>query len=330
MPRYLTLVENGIYHTMSRIVRRESFDDQDKDKLEEIIKFYTQIYFCTPYAFAVMDNHFHLIIEMHNTNKTYSLEEIKARYKKYKSRLLHKPKLKLKTPEDLLKLKKKWASLSELLKDIKQTFSYYYNRKNGRDGYLWRDRFKSVLLEKGSALLNCMAYIDLNAIRANVVKKPEDYKWSSFYYHVIEENKDNWLSLKFYEDNDQKLENKDNEELFYLYRKVVYTIGIKPKYKLKSGQFEAQGVIPDYIFTKAEEQDFHYTMLERLDHKITHFTNSAIMGSKEFIDEIYELKKELFKRQNKSNQSYSLKELKDLHIFKKTKIRKNKQKKIDF
>jgi putative transposase len=54
-----------------------------------------------------------------------------------------------------------------------------------------------VIVEKGETLINCLAYIDLNPLRAGLVDRPEDYRWNSLGYHVQTGNKDNFLSLDF-------------------------------------------------------------------------------------------------------------------------------------
>lgn len=59
------------------------------------------------------------------------------------------------------------------------------------------DRFKSVIVEKGETLINCLAYIDLNPLRAGLVDRPEQYRWNSLGYHIQTGNKDNFLSLDF-------------------------------------------------------------------------------------------------------------------------------------
>jgi hypothetical protein len=46
-------------------------------------------------------------------------------------------------------------------------------------GAFWSERFKGIILSLDEALLTCSAYIDLNPIRANIEKIPEDYRWSS-------------------------------------------------------------------------------------------------------------------------------------------------------
>ncbi len=52
-------------------------------------------------------------------------------------------------------------------------------------------------MENGDTLVNCLAYIDLNPIRANIVKKPEDYRRSSIDYYIQTGNKEGFLSTDF-------------------------------------------------------------------------------------------------------------------------------------
>jgi hypothetical protein len=56
----------------------------------------------------------------------------------------------------------KLANLSEFIRDIKVTFARYYNSRHNSRGYFWRDRFKSVIVDRGETIVNCLAYIDLN------------------------------------------------------------------------------------------------------------------------------------------------------------------------
>ena len=66
--------------------------------------------------------------------------------------------------------REKLSNLSEFAREIKVGFARYYNKLHNRRGYFWGDRFKSVIVEKGKSLINCLAYIDLNPLRAGIVK----------------------------------------------------------------------------------------------------------------------------------------------------------------
>jgi len=54
-------------------------------------------------------------------------------------------------------LREKLSNLSEFVREIKVGFTRYYNRLHNRRGYFWGDRFKSVIVEKGETLINCLA-----------------------------------------------------------------------------------------------------------------------------------------------------------------------------
>jgi len=83
------------------------------------------------------------------------------------------------------------SNLSKIMQGIDLTYFYHYKRKYGYAGHFWQGRFKSILIEKDSYLLLCGKYIELNPVKAKLVKKPEDYKWSS--YRVYAYGEDNAL-----------------------------------------------------------------------------------------------------------------------------------------
>ena len=71
--------------------------------------------------------------------------------------------------------------LSAFMKEVKQRFSQWFNRRKKRRGPLWDDRFKSVLVEGEEDLLRTLAaYIDLNAVRAGLVGDPKDFRWCEY------------------------------------------------------------------------------------------------------------------------------------------------------
>ena len=101
------------------------------------------------------------------------------------------------TDEVIPSLRAKLSSLSEFVREIKVGFARYYNRRHNRRGYFWGDRFKSVIVDQGETLINCLAYIDLNPLRAGLVERPGDYRWNSLGYHLQTQNKDQFLSTDF-------------------------------------------------------------------------------------------------------------------------------------
>jgi putative transposase len=71
-------------------------------------------------------------------------------------------------------------SASELMRKLGQHYVQHFNSVHKRTGGLWEGRFKSCLVDDQSAyLLNCYRYIELNPVRAGMVRAPADYHWSS-------------------------------------------------------------------------------------------------------------------------------------------------------
>ena len=71
--------------------------------------------------------------------------------------------------------------VSVFMKLLKQRFTQWFNRQRGRKGTLWEERFKRVFVEgTGEVLATMAAYIDLNPVRAGIVKDPADDRWCGY------------------------------------------------------------------------------------------------------------------------------------------------------
>ena len=104
------------------------------------------------YAFCLMNNHLHLVLHPHRHGK----------------------------------------DLSAFMRKLTTKFSSAYNFRHGRVGTLWSGRFKSSLIETDAYLLCCCRYVELNPVRAGLVKDPAQYIWSS-YHHRIGTRTMDWL-----------------------------------------------------------------------------------------------------------------------------------------
>lgn len=69
--------------------------------------------------------------------------------------------------------------LSRFMHRLANVFAKRFNTLHGRKGHLWEGRFRSTIVELGSCLLRCLAFIDLNPVRAGIVQQPDQYRWSS-------------------------------------------------------------------------------------------------------------------------------------------------------
>lgn len=137
-PRELS--NTGIYHIMLRGNERKNIflDDEDKQHFIEGIEIKQKEMAFFIYAYCLMDNHVHLLIDT------------------------------------------KDQEIASIMKGIAVRYATYFNWKYSRVGHVFQDRFKSEPIENDRYLLAAVRYIHNNSVKANIVEKPADYKWSSY------------------------------------------------------------------------------------------------------------------------------------------------------
>jgi putative transposase len=74
--------------------------------------------------------------------------------------------------------------LPHMMQVVGRRYVRYFNDNQKRSGTLWEGRYKSTLIQTESYLLACMAYIDLNPVRAGMVGQARDYAWSSHAHYI--------------------------------------------------------------------------------------------------------------------------------------------------
>lgn len=72
------------------------------------------------------------------------------------------------------------GAVSRLMKEVARRATRRWNVRKQRSGSLWESRFKSSVVQSERYLLACCRYIELNPVRAGMVCRPEDYRWSSY------------------------------------------------------------------------------------------------------------------------------------------------------
>jgi putative transposase len=143
MPRIARIApKDHIFHILTRGNNRQDVfrDESDYQEYLEILDRYRKKYRFRLYHYALMKNHVHLVLE---------------------------------TQEE-------GGNLAEVMKGINLSYAQHYKRKYDHIGHFWQDRFKSILISRDQYLLACGSYVELNPVRAGIVKDPRDYRWSSY------------------------------------------------------------------------------------------------------------------------------------------------------
>ena len=281
IPRIMIAGEPTVYHVMSRTALDGfPFGDVEKDYFVRLIKRFSRLYFAEVFGFCCMGNHFHLLVRM-LPESDFSDKDIKKRFEGFYG------DSKCFSAGQIPYLRKKWSSLSEFVREIKLGFSRFYNKLHNRRGFFWGDRFKSVVVENGETLINCLAYIDLNPVRAGIVRRPEEYRWNSIGYHVQTGNKDNLLSLDF---GLKEFGIFDAHERLREYRKFMYETGA-----IDGGK----GVrIGREILEEERKKGYNIDRMDRFKLRTRYFSDSGIIGTKEFVAKNYQRIKHLFQSRN--------------------------------
>lgn len=198
------LNDTPYYHVIARCVRRAwlwGFDDyagrdysHRKAWTLERLEFLAGIFAIDICAYAVMSNHYHLVLHVDRERlRTYSDAEIVMR----RSRVFRLPSTvqrwqagtALQAETDVaLRFIERWrAHLIDISWFMRCLNEYLARRANTEDrctGRFWEGRFKSQALLDKAGLLTAMAYVDLNPVRAGIASTPEESQFTSIYARI--------------------------------------------------------------------------------------------------------------------------------------------------
>jgi REP element-mobilizing transposase RayT len=190
----VSLIDTPYYHCVSRCVRRSFLCGKDKYSgqsyehrrgwVEERLLFLSTVFAIDICAYAVMSNHTHVVLCVDKTLADgWDNEEVLRRYHKlHKGTLLTHKYLKgekfspgelLTFDETLERYRQRLYDISWFMRNLNEYIAREANKEDGCTGRFWEGRFKSQALLDESAVLACMAYVDLNPIRAKMEKTPE-------------------------------------------------------------------------------------------------------------------------------------------------------------
>ena len=189
--------------------------------------------------------------------------------------------------------------LSEFMKGLLIRFTRWFNRSHSRTGTLWEERFKSVIVESGVTARTIAAYIDLNPVRAGMVADPADYRWSSYGEAVGGGTKGNGKKAReglvraYFCDQGVGFEAERWREVSRLYRRLMgLALGRKP------GRFEVSEAAKGLGQTTKNTaemlaSDDNETVLKDLGMsrmlrcRVRYFTDGVVIGSREFVNEVF-------------------------------------------
>ncbi len=181
--------ERAYYHLIAKVVENTpgnfayAFNDTQKQKLEQMLWRLDSVYLTEVVSYCIMSNHIHIVL-MHDNkaDEKLSMKEAALRYQNY-YKLAEMPDAR---STEVSHFRKRINNVSEFMRDLQRQFTWWYNHKQGinRKGSLWNKGFINVTLKSRKAFVECMKYVELNAVRGKMVHTPGDYRFSSW-GHIV-------------------------------------------------------------------------------------------------------------------------------------------------
>jgi REP element-mobilizing transposase RayT len=148
-------------------------------------------------AYAIMSNHLHLVVRldpetaadwpeslvMDRWEQLFSLPPLVARYKKGETRTEAE---KAAAQRAIRQWRERLSDLSWFMRCLNEPIARQANAEDGCTGRFWEGRFKSQALLDEAAILTCMAYADLNPVRAGLARETEDSDYTSIQQRIRE------------------------------------------------------------------------------------------------------------------------------------------------
>ncbi|HBE23999.1 MAG TPA: hypothetical protein DDW21_11390, partial [Verrucomicrobiales bacterium] len=284
---------------------------------------------CRILSYCIMSNHIHILLEVPpmpdgGITDEEILKRLRALYSNGVVELVAKElaDARRKGRADLVsaihgRYTYRMNNLSEFMRTLIQRMTRWYNRNHERTGTLWENRFTSVIVESGIAARMMAAYIDLNPVRAGMVKDPAEYRWSSYGEAVGGGNKGNGKKAReglvraCMSHKGVGFEAEKWKEVARNYRVLLGlalerkagssgdTVAAKKKKRFAVATDKSSGgkEKPD---PNAVRQEENHTVLPEMEmsamlqHRVRYFTAGAVIGSKMFVNEAFTQARERF------------------------------------
>jgi len=281
---------SAVYHCISRTVGGEKLlDAACREKLSEILMSLSAFCGLEVITYCMMPNHFHLLIRVPEPRELSDAELLGRAEDFYGKKgvlsCLARDSMEQRgriDPHVRQTLLGRMGELSVFMKEFKQRFSRWFNRHAERFGTLWAERFKSVLVEDDPrAVQTVAAYIDLNPVRAGLVEDPKGYRHCGYAAAVAGGNGKIRRGLMGF------LKAKTWAEAAAEYRTTLLLRSWQPGHSSKRA-------LDRETIRRLLAEGGRLSPGEVLRLRIRHLTDGVVLGSRDFVDEVFERYRQRF------------------------------------
>lgn len=263
----------AFYHLLNRVAgdpREYPFHQRrNARKFLVLLEFYLRLYCCRLAAFALLGNHYHCVVYFEGFRKL-SREALEARARLRFGRLWRR-RTRHWTGSRWEQFNRQLFDVSCFMQHVNGEFAKWFNQQHGRRGPFWADRFKNPQLLDRQALQNVILYTELNAVRAGLVRRPEDYRRGSAYWRWTNRKADLLMPLE------ELFPPEGEMDSFRLYRALLYHRGAIATH-------EEQGVIPAAL--KRREAERGYSRPGMLRRRLRFLTDGVAIGDRDSVQDL--------------------------------------------
>ena len=295
MARIKVAGRGAVYHCISRVVGGQMLlGSLEKEKLREMLWQQAEFSSVEIITYCLMSNHVHLLVRV-PAEITATDEELVGRAVKfYGKRSLYVQTLQrsLKKqgalPGDLRAgLRERMGDVSVFMKELKQRFSKWFNKERNRFGTLWAERFKSLLVEDQPGVVQAVAaYVDLNPVRAGLVKDPKDCRWCGYAEAVAGNEVARQGLASFHRSADWTQVSREYREV------LLVTSGTAGR----SGKV----VLDPEAIRRELKREGVLTVGQLLRLRVRYFTDGLVLGSRNYVNGIFTEYRDRFGPRRKS------------------------------
>jgi REP element-mobilizing transposase RayT len=301
------------------------FGDAEREHFRMFMRMQENFTGCRVQTYCVMSNHFHVLLEVPpvpegGISDRILLKRLTALYsdafvdgvsKELES--ARKEGDEAMVAEIHARYTYRMHDLSEFMKALLQRFTRWFNREHNRRGTLWEERYKSVIVESGTAARTIAAYIDLNPARAGMVSDPADYRWSGYGEAVGGGPKGNGKKARYgliltVRNPESRIQRPDRDGFMEGGFADLPTCdghgAGEGKLKIQnSSKSVATAGMNEAEYLERETEDRPHlpelTLAKMLRYRVRYFTGGAVIGSKGFVNEAFAGARERFTERRK-------------------------------
>jgi len=318
------------------VERRFAFGVEEKERFRTLMRMMENFSGCRVLSYCLMCNHIHILLEVPprpvgGVTDADFLKRLSALYGEafvadvaaQLDAARHEGGVEGGNPDRVAEIKGRFDyrmhDLGEFMKGLMQRFTQWFNGKHKRKGSLWEDRFRSVIVESGTAARTMAAYIDLNPVRAGIVEDPAEYRWSSYGEAVGGGTKGNGKKAReglvraITTDTDTGFDAGVWKEASRRYRRLLgmalernnsnFNSQTSRKTNSGSGMNEAEAAAGNGNGMAAEIRRHGHlpelNMAKMLRCRVRYFTDGAVIGSKDFVNDAFAASRDRFTAKRK-------------------------------